>query len=84
MPGIHLSAFAGDLLMRCNAQNTRPNFFLKTVHHRQHDDERGDAQRDAQHGDHRDERNEVVATLGAGVTQTDEKFVRAQDEECKN
>ena len=35
------------------------------------------------HGDHRDEGDEVVAALGAGITQADEEFVRLQSGSSK-
>src|SRR5690606_35795724 len=51
----------------------------KPVHHRQHDDEGGHAERDAQHGYARDEGNEAVApcgAAGAGVAPSQNEFVR--------
>ena len=54
---------------------------LEPVHHRQHDDQRGDAERDAGHRDQRDERDERVAAralAGARVAQADGQFVGRQ------
>jgi hypothetical protein len=59
-----------DLDVRNHAQHAIAHLLLKTVHHAQHDDERGHAQGNAQHGDGRDEGDESVAarrTTGAGV-----------------
>jgi len=40
---------AGDLDMRRHPQNAAAQFVLKAVHHRQHDNQRRHAQRNAQH-----------------------------------
>jgi hypothetical protein len=61
--------------MRDDGENARPQFGLKTVHHRQHDDQRRNAQRDAAHRDQRDEGNEVVVLLGARIAQADQQLV---------
>jgi hypothetical protein len=45
-----------NLDVRDHAEHAVAHFFLKTVHHRQHDDERRHPERDAQHGHARDER----------------------------
>ena len=66
------------LQVRRDAQDARADFLLEAVHHRQHHDQRHHPQADAQHGDQRDEGDEMVAALGAGVTQADEKFVGLQ------
>src|SRR6267143_1203535 len=49
------------------APRARASFFLEPVHHREHHDQRGDAERDAEHRSERDEGDEVVAALGARV-----------------
>jgi hypothetical protein len=66
---------AGDLRVRRNAENPRAQLGLEAVHHRQHDDQRSDAERNPRHRGKRDEADEVVATLGARVTQADQQFV---------
>jgi hypothetical protein len=43
------------------AQDAVAKLILEAVHHRQHDDQRRDAERDAGHRDQRDERDERVA-----------------------
>jgi hypothetical protein len=75
LPGRQLAAATGDLHVGSDAEDARAQLLLETVHHRQHDDQRGDAQRDAAHRDQRDEGDEVVAPLGAGVAQADEEFI---------
>jgi hypothetical protein len=63
-----------DGRVRDGAENARAQFLLEAVHHRDDGDEGGDPERDAQHRDQRDERNEVVPPLGAHVAQTNEGF----------
>src|SRR5258706_289615 len=53
----------------------RANFLLDPVHHREHHEQRGDAERDAEHRGERDEGDEGIAALGARVAQPDEEFV---------
>ena len=61
--------------MRHHRQNAAAQFLLEAVHHRQHDNQRRHAQGNAQHGDQRNEGNEVVAPLGARIAQADQQFV---------
>src|SRR5690606_19279052 len=79
MPVSQIPLISGDLHMRCNAKDARAQFFLKTVHHRQHDNQRRHAQTCAEHRHRRNERNETVATLRTlartGVAQTNQNFV---------
>ena len=68
-----------DFDVRRDRKNAVAQFELKAVHHRQHDDERGNAERDAGHRDQCNERDERVATrafAGACVAQADGNFVR--------
>ena len=75
------------LHVREHRQHPVAHFLLEAVHHRQHDDQRGDAERDPGHRDGGDERDESVAGLAglvdlatalarAGVAQADLPFVR--------
>ena len=64
-----------DLHMRGHAEDAGAQLVLKAVHHRQHRDQRRHPERDAQHRGERDEGDEMVAPLGAGVAQADEQFV---------
>jgi hypothetical protein len=52
---------AAHLDVRRDRQDAVAQLLLEAVHHRQHDDQRGDAERDAGHRDQRDERDERVA-----------------------
>ena len=54
-----------DLDVRDDAQHAVAHFLLEAVHHRQHDDQRSHAQRDAEHRDAGDEGDEAVAAGGA-------------------
>ncbi|MNG05194.1 hypothetical protein D3C84_883710 [compost metagenome] len=58
--------------MRHHAEDPRAHFALKTVHHRQHHDHRQHTQGQADHRGHGNERDEMVAALGAGVARADE------------
>ena len=53
------------LNVRDHAEHAVAHFFLKAVHHRQDNDQGGHAQRYAQHGHARDERDKAVAPGGA-------------------
>src|SRR5438552_473658 len=57
------------------APSARASSLLEPVHHREDHDQRGDAERDAEHRSERDEGDEVIAALGARVAQPDEEFV---------
>ena len=50
-----------NLDVRDHAEHAVAHFFLKAVHHAEHDDERGHTQGNAQHGHGRNERNEAIA-----------------------
>jgi len=65
--------------MRRHAENARAQFFLKTVHHGEHHDQRHHAQRNARHRDDGNEGDEMVAALGVGVTQADQKLKGKQN-----
>ena len=70
--------------MRRDGQDARAELLLESVHHRQHDDQRSDAERDARHRDQRDERDERVAAralAGTRVPQADGQFVGRQSGE---
>src|SRR5262249_37184168 len=77
LPACEAAVDAADLDVGCDAQDSRAQLLLKSVHDREHHDERHDPDRDANHGRYRDERDEMVAALGAWVAQTDEQLVRA-------
>jgi hypothetical protein len=49
-------------------------FFLEAIHHRDHGDQGGYSQRDTQHRGQGDKGNEVIAPLGAQVTQANKGF----------
>ncbi len=65
--------------MRGDAEDARAQLLLETVHHRKHDDQRRNPERDAEHRYKGDEGNESVAPLRAlaraGVAQADEEFI---------
>jgi hypothetical protein len=63
LPVAQLAVEAGDLHVGGHAEDARAQLGLKAVHHRQHDDQRRHAQRDAQHRDQRNEGNESIAAL---------------------
>ena len=70
---------AADLDVRGDREDARAQLLLESVHHRQHDDQRRDAERDARHRDQRDERDEAVAArslAGARIAKADGQFVR--------
>ncbi len=72
---------AADLDVRRDRQDAVAQLLLEPVHHRQHDDQRRDAEHDARHRDQRDERDEGVAAralAGARVAQADGQFVGRQ------
>jgi len=75
LPGRQLAAGPGDLHVRGDAEDARAQLLLEAVHHRQHDDQRGNTEGDAAHRDQRDEGDEMVAPLGARVAQADEEFI---------
>ena len=56
---------AADLDVRRHREDPVAQLLLEPVHHRQHDDQRGDAERDARHRRQRDERDERVAARAA-------------------
>jgi len=72
LPVAQRFADAGDLHMRHRAQHARAHFALETVEHREHGDQYRHAQRDANHRDQRNHRNEARTLPRAGVTQADE------------
>jgi hypothetical protein len=77
--GQRAAAGVVQLDVRDDAQHAIAHFLLKAVHHRQHDDQRRDAERDAEHRDAGDERDEAVAPArppGAHVAPADLQFVR--------
>ena len=71
LPVAQRFAESGDLHMGHRAQHARTHLALKTVEHRQHGDQHRHAQRDANHRDQRNHRNEFRALPRTGVTQTD-------------
>ena len=67
-----------DFDVRRYREDARAQLLLEAVHHRQHHDERGDAQSDAEHryrGDEGDESVTTRATARARVAQADEQFI---------
>ena len=69
--------------MRRHREDAVAQLFLKAVHHRDHDDQRRDAERDAGHRYRGDERHEAVAARAAArakVAQADQEFVGDQQE----
>ena len=62
----------GDRDMRNHAEDAAAQLLAKAVHDRQGGDERGDAERDAEDRDKRDDGNEVTVFARARVAQTDE------------
>ena len=70
-----------DLDVRRDREDAVAQLLLEAVHHRQHDDQRGDAERDARHRRQRDERDERVAAGAAArarVAQADDELVGRQ------
>ena len=63
--GQRRAAGGKNLDVRDHAEHAVAHFFLKTVHHREHDDQRRHTQGNAQHGDARDKRDKAVAPRGA-------------------
>ena len=75
MPVGDAAGEAAYLDMRGDREDARAQLLLEAVHHRQYDDQRRDAQGDAQHRHRGDERHEAVAARAAaraGVAQSDE------------
>ncbi len=74
------AAIAVDLDMRQHRQHPVPDFLLESVHHRQHDDQRGDTERNAGDRQRRDERDEAVAAArpaaAARIAKPDEPLER--------
>ena len=78
---VHELRDAADLDVRRDGEDAVAQLFLEPVHHRQDDNQRRDAERDAGHRDERDEGDERVAAgalAGARVAQADGQFVRRQ------
>ena len=73
-----LPSESDDLDMRCNAEDARAQLLLESVHHRKHDDQRRDAECDAEHRGEGDEGDEMVAPLRPRVAQPDVKLVGLQ------
>ena len=70
-PPVREPAFeAGNRGMSREAQNSRAQFFLETVHDGQHHDQHRDAQRETDHGDARDQRDEPGSWRGAQIPQS--------------
>ena len=69
--------------VRRDPEDTAADLALKPVHHRQHRDQRGDAERDADHRHRRNERDRAVALPGARVTQPDIEFLGRQAGLCR-
>ncbi|MNZ59398.1 hypothetical protein D3C78_774360 [compost metagenome] len=71
-----LSAFKGG--MGHHAQYPGAHLVIETVHDRQHHDHHHHAQGEADHRGQGNERDEVVATLGTGITRADEYEERSE------
>jgi hypothetical protein len=71
----HLAVRPADLHVRDHRQDAAAQFGLKAVHHRQHDDQRRHAQRDAEHRNQRNEGNEMIAPFRPRIAQADHQFV---------
>ena len=68
-----LAARGAHLHVRRDREDTAADLALKAVHDRQHRDECGHAERDADDRNRRDERDRAGALPGAGVTQPDDR-----------
>ena len=66
-----------DFRMRRHIQKLAADFLLKTVHHRQHHNQRHHAQCDAGYRHHGDKRHETVALFRPQITQADPSFQRS-------
>ena len=64
-----------DLQVRHHAEDPRSDFLLEAVHHRQHHDQRPDAERDADHRDRGIDADEAIAPARAGIAQADHELV---------
>ena len=76
--GERRAAGVAHLDVRDHRQHPVAHFLLEAVHHRQHDDQRGDAERDAEHrhaGDERDEAVPAPGPAGSRVAPADLQFV---------
>jgi len=69
-----------DRGMRNHAQDALAQFLLEAVHHRDHGDQDGHADGDTGHRNQRDERNKMIAPLGAQVAQPDRDAERLKDQ----
>ncbi|MNE12503.1 hypothetical protein D3C80_1053040 [compost metagenome] len=71
-----LAGFQGG--MGHHAQYPGAHFVIEAVHHRQHHDHHHHAQGEADHRGQGNERDEVIATFGTGVTRTDKYEERSE------
>ena len=62
-----------------DAEDAPAQLLLKTVHDREHDDQRHHPERDAEHRDQCDHGDEMVAAFGPRVAQADEELEGLQD-----
>jgi hypothetical protein len=67
--------------MRARPEDPIAQLTLQSRHERERDDERHDANRDADRGDQRDERDERLLALGEQIAEGDEEFERHVDTE---
>ena len=67
-----------DRCMRSHAENAGAQFLLEAIHDREHDDQCRHAETNAEHRGQRDERDEMVAPLGACVTQAQQQLVEVE------
>ncbi|HWX90535.1 MAG TPA: hypothetical protein VNY75_09535 [Rhizomicrobium sp.] len=65
--------------MARQAQNAFQQLDPKAVHHAHHDNQGGDAQRDADQREQRDHRNEALLPLGAQIAGGDHPFEGRED-----
>ena len=85
LPIADARANSANLDVRGHRENAIAQLLLKAVHHRDHHDQRGDAERDAGHRYRGDERYEAIAARTAArakITQADNDFVGDQQRPC--
>jgi hypothetical protein len=75
LPVLEAVVVREDLQVRHHAEDARAHLLLEPVHHRQHHDQRPDADRDADHGDRGIDADEAIAPPGAGIAQADQQLV---------
>src|SRR5262249_5765575 len=77
-------ARAGEHEVRGDAQDAGAHLGLEAVHHGKHYDQHRHPERDADHGDERDEADKAVAALCACIAQADHEHVTHDARESYN